>query len=472
MSSPTRRIRIRRASLLAALAYAGAALAVLAPALVNGFPLLMKDSWRFLNEATGEYHWITSQFYGHFLRIFFGSSLWLVAAVQALLALYVLDTFFRRVCGASGIPAALAIAALALTSTLALFASTVMTDVLFGLGVVAMAVLVLGERSRLSDAGMAAVVALAAVAHPAALATLAALGGALNALALGLRFRGRERASRAAVGPLAGGIAVALVAVAINNALIWGKARPNPHGAVPVFAYLLAKGDLDALLEGCTQWRVCSSRGPPPADARAFFTWYLHSPQSPLHTGLGGPQAYADEAAEIVFAYVTRHPIAYMRRVAATAWDQLFMVSVARHTRIMTRHFRDDHPVRLNALYPGDGSRLSASRQFNHAFRPRAYQALFTGVAWLGVVAALAGAAAGLAARVRGAAGWPPRRQRIAMAGLLMVVVYGIHAFAIGASVLPVERYGARVQWLLALGFWMWAPECYRAVRARRGPGP
>ena len=176
----------------ARLAYAGAALALLAPALFNGFPLLMKDSWRFLHEATGDYHWITSQFYGHFLRIFLGSSLWLVVTFQALLALYVLDAFFRRVCGASGIQAALAITALALTSTLALFVGAVMTDILLGLGVIAMAVLVLGERSRFTDATMAAVVAFAAVAHPAALILLALLGGALIAIQIG-RASCRER---------------------------------------------------------------------------------------------------------------------------------------------------------------------------------------------------------------------------------------------------------------------------------------
>ena len=209
----------------ARLAYAGAALALLAPALFNGFPLLMKDSWRFLHEATGDYHWITSQFYGHFLRIFLGSSLWLVVTVQALLALYVLDAFFRRVCGASGIPAALAITALALTSTLALFVGAVMTDILLGLGVVAMAVLVLGERSRFTDATMAAVVAFAAVAAAAALILLALLGGALIAILFGLRVSGRDPATRAATWPLAAGIAVAVAAVVINNAMIWGKPR-------------------------------------------------------------------------------------------------------------------------------------------------------------------------------------------------------------------------------------------------------
>ena len=456
----------------ARLAYAGAALALLAPALYNGFPLLMKDSWRFLHEATGDYHWITSQFYGHFLRIFLGSSLWLVVTVQALLALYVLDAFFRRVCGASQIQAALAITALALTSSLALFVGAVMTDILLGLGVVAMAVLVLGERSRFSDATMAAVVAFAAAAHPAALALLALLGGALIAILFGLRVSGRDPARRTAAWPLAAGIAVAVAAVVINNAVIWGKPRPNPHSAIPVFAYLFLNGDLDAMLEGCTQWRVCTTPGQPQRAARTIFTWYLHSPQSPLHAKLGGPEAYVDEATEIVSEYVTHHPIAYARRVAATAWEQLFMVSFARHTRIMTRHFHDEHPYRLDALNPGDGPRLSASRQYKGEFRLNKYEKLFTLVAWFGVVAALGGAAAGLAVGAGGAAPWPPRRKRIALAALLMVAAYVIQAFVIGTSVYPVERYGARVQWLLALGFWMWAPELYRGVRMRRDPRP
>jgi hypothetical protein len=227
------------------------------------------------------------------------------------------------------------------------------------------------------------------------------------------------------------------------------------------------KGDLYAMLEGCTQWRVCSTRGQPQEAERDLFVWYVHYPESPLHTKLGGPEVYADEAKEIVFQYVTRHPIAYARRVAATAWEQLFTVSVARHTRIMTLHFNDEHPGRLDALHPGDGSRLSASRQFKGDLRLLKYETLFTLAAWLGVVAALGGAVAGLAAGTGGAADWPPRRKRIALAALLMVAAYVVHAFAMGTSVYPVERYGARVQWLLALGFWMWVPECYRGVRTR-----
>ena len=31
-----------------------------------------------------------------------------------------------------------------------------------------------------------------------------------------------------------------------------------------------------------------------------------------------------------------------------------------------------------------------------------------------------------------------------------------VHAFVIGTSHYPVERYGARVQWLLALALWAW----------------
>jgi len=69
--------------------------------------------------------------------------------------------------------------------------------------------------------------------------------------------------------------------------------------------------------------------------------------------------------------------------------------------------------------------------------------------------AALAGGAGWIRARRRGVR-WPAARSRVVAAALVLVVVYVAHAFSIGTSHYPVERYGARVQWLLALALWMW----------------
>jgi hypothetical protein len=225
---------------------------------------------------------------------------------------------------------------------------------------------------------------------------------------------------------------------------------------VSVFSYLFVSGDLDEMLEGCTGWKVCGVRERPQRAETGPFTWYLHSDKSPLHVTLGGPVAYVDEASEIVVHYLTHHPVAYARRVLSTGWQQLFQVSGARHTRMMSRRFREDDPDRLAARFPGDGARLAASRQYRKALHLREIEPLFTAVAWLGVLAALAGAAGWIAARRRGV-GWPAARSRVAAAALALVVVYVVHAFSIGTSHYPVERYGARVQWLLALALWMWA---------------
>lgn len=441
--------------------------ALLALALFNRFPLLMVDSWRYMDEAAGTPYWISSQFYGYFLRPFLGSSLWLVVLVQALLSLYVLHAFFRRVCGAGVRSAAVWVALLALTSSLGLFASAVMTDLWFGLGVVAASVLAFGARARATDAAMALVVAFAAVAHPAAFVLLLGVGGAGIVLVFAVRVFGRRPfAEGSAPGLLAAALSVAVVALVINNAVVWGKPRPNAYSMVSVFSYLFVSGDLDEMLEGCTEWKICSARGRPDRAETGPFTWYMHSERSPLHVQLGGPEAYVDEATEIVVQYLTHHPIAYARRVAATGWQQLFQVSGARHTRMMTRRFRKEHPDLLDARFPGDGPRLAASRQYRKELHLREIEPLFTVVAWLGVAAAVAGGLAWLRARRRGIR-WPAPRTRVAVSALGMVAVFGIHAFSIGTSHYPVERYGARVQWLVALAFWMWVSRLFVEMRDR-----
>ena len=133
---------------------------------------------------------------------------------------------------------------------------------------------------------------------------------------------------------------------------------------------------------------------------------------------------------------------------------------------VMTRRFRKEHPDLLDARFPGDGPRLAASRQYRKELHLREIEPLFTAVAWLGVAAAVSGGLAWLRARRRGRA-WPPARSRVAVAALGMVAVFGIHAFSIGTSHYPVERYGARVQWLVALAFWMWATRLWVEMRGR-----
>jgi hypothetical protein len=140
----------------------------------------------------------------------------------------------------------------------------------------------------------------------------------------------------------------------------------------------------------------------------------------------------------------------------ATGWEQLFQVSGARHTRMMTRRFREDHPDLLDTRFPGDGPRLAASRQYRKDLHLREIEPLFTGVAWI-------------AARRRGLR-WSAARNRVVAAALGMVAVYGIHALSIGTSHYPVERYGARVQWLVAFPFWMWGLRLYVEMR-QRSPG-
>jgi hypothetical protein len=449
---------------LPACLYAVATAALLLPAFVNRFPLVMGDTWRYLAEAGGSYSWVSSQFYGYFLGLFSGSSLWLVVLVQALLVLFVTDAFFRRICGAGPVQSPVLITLLALTTPVSLFSSLVMTDVMYGVGLVAATVLILGRPSRASDVILAAIVAFAAAAHPAALVQLIlVLLGLAAAFLLSFRRRRWHGIGRRAV--LAGAIAAALVALVVSNAVVWGNASPNPHSSVVAFAYLLSHGDLEDELAGCSDWEVCDV-GDRPETGIGSFNLFLFQPGSILWTDLGGPTAYAPEATEIVLTHVVTDPIGYARRVTSSAARQIFLVRADEHLDWMMARLERGHSELLSAYSHSDVDRFEAGDQFARRLDLRAQSDLGVLVGWLGAVAAIAGGVGWVLAAVR-RWNWPASRRRVAAGALLLLGMYVLHSFVIGASTYPAPRYGGRVLWLLGLGFWGWAVEAWRFVQVR-----
>ena len=474
-----RSTHLRRSPFAVALGLYGlAALALLLPALLNGFPLVMGDTWRYVREADGNYSWASSHFYSYVLRLLSGTSLWLVVALQAGAALYVVSTFFRRVLGAPHPHAAAATALVALTGSLAFFASLVMTDVVLGLGLVAAATLILAERPRPSDLPLLLVVAFATAAHPVALAlfsllTLAALAGIVVA-----RVRHRGWARLAPVALLATGVAAGAVALTISNAIVWGKPTPNPHSSVATFAYLYYHGDLEPQLTECERWDVCAlprtaPRQPDRPTLFPFatrdvseFNWFLFDDDtSVLWRELGGPTEFAGTARAIVVDHVTHDPAGYAARVSSSAWDQLFDVRGLDHLEWMTRFLGERHSALLATLNADDPPRFESGRQFRKTLDLGWASDVAAAFALLGAVAA-AGATAFGAARL--AARRPPLPAALSTsvaASALLLALYVAHAFVVGTSAYPTPRYGGRVSWLLVLALWALA---YGALALRR----
>ncbi len=462
--SGPRTARLRGQALAASL-YALAAAALLLPALLNGFPLAMGDTWRYVREAGGEYSWASSQFYGYLLQLFAGSSLWLVVLAQAVATVYVVGAFFRRVLHAPHVAAAVGVALLALTSSVSLFASLVMTDLLLGLGLVALVTLLVGTRSRTSDVVLLVVVAFATAAHPVAFVLFTVLAlGALVAVALGRARTGRWR-GRSRVGLVAGGVAAGAVALTISNGIVWGKPTPNPHSAVATFAYLYVNGDLDRQLERCERWDVCVLANPasrslgraPRFDFGSeelgeYNGFLFDNERSVLWTELGGPTAFADTARAIVIDHVTTEPGSYAARVASTAGEQLFQVRALSHLEWMTRYLGERHSVSLAAYNPSDPPRFEAGKQFQKTLDLRWMSDTAGAFALAGAVAAASAAAFSVGRMISRRPPPDAPLDRAIVASVLLLACYVAHAVVVATSVFPTPRYGGRVAWLLVLG--------------------
>lgn|GEM_PF-2838061 len=441
------------ARLIGFASYPVAVVALLWPALINGFPLLMGDSFRYLREAGGDYQWVSSQFYGYLLRIFSGTSLWVAVVVQAVAAVAVVATFLRRVAGLPHPVAALATTLLAVTSSLPLFAGLVMTDIWFGLGLIAATVLLVAERSLLSDIAMMVVVAFTAAAHPAALPLLGVLLVVAVTIVVWRRLRAAAWEDAGGVGLLAVGVGVAVVALMVNNQAVWGKLSPNPHSSVVAFVYLLGHGDLEDELAGCTEWEMCRIAERPRGGIRGF-NRLLFDREGFLYTELGGPEVFAPEATEIVLTHITSDPTTYLARVAGTGFAQLSRVKAFPHVRALMNRM---HPGRIDeiaAFNPGDGPRFAASRVYRRTLDLGPHEVVGMVVGWLGAAATVAGAIVGLVRKRRGSPPWPRHLGRTVAGAAVLGGLYVLHGFVVGTTAYSVGRYGGRVLWLLALVFW------------------
>lgn len=452
------------------IAYVIATISLLYPAIVNGFPLVMGDTWRYVGEAGGNYSWVSSQYYGYFLRAFSGSSLWLVVVTQALLVVYVIDAFLRRVARASPLQSATIIVLVAVSTPAALFTSLIMTDVLFGVGLIATGVLLLGDTSTGTSVAMSMIVAFTVVAHPAALPllVLAAATGWLGVAIRRIRTGNWGGADR--IGVLSAAIVVAVIGLTVNNAVVWGRATPSAYTPTVAFAYLLTHGDLDDELAECDRWRYCGVSENPQAGIIEF-NRFLFEKRSPLWTELGGPQEYVDEAQAIVLEHITSDPLSYASRVLSSGAEQLWNTRASEHVVWMMERLNEGHLELLSGYSIDDVERFAASRQYQKTLDLGVSSIAGIVLGWLGAIAALAGGAGWMWARAMSRP-WPERRSRVALGALLLLGFYVSHAFVIATTTYPVARYGGRVLWILGLGFWIWALEGLRSMGWLRTQSP
>lgn len=448
-----RHIRVSRVGVV--VGYAGCVVALVWPALLNGYPILMADSWRYLGEAAGSYSWISSQFYGYFLKAFAGLSLWLAVLTQSVVAVFVVATFLRRVCRSSHVRTLVTLGLLALTSSVSLLVGVVMTDIWFGVGTLAAITLMIGNLAgKWIRVALTAVVAFAAAAHPAALPFMALMVAGYGAYVLVIRARRSRWHGLSRLAVLVIGMGAAVVLLMVNNKVLWGNASPNPHSAVVAFAYLWGHGDLDDELANCGEWKICTIALEPTPGIKAF-NRFLRSRDSVLYSELGGPVEFAREAQSIVLRHIVTDPWAYIQRILATATEQVIYVNSWGHVKFMMSRLQEGHIERVDSYSARDADAFASSRQYRHELRLEGYSILTVVFGFLGALASVVLGAAWILGRVfkkdwsTGAGSW------CAGVAAILLGCYVAHAVVIGMATYAAPRYGARVLWLLVLALWV-----------------
>ena len=428
---------------------------LLLPAIKNGFPLVMGDTFRYLHEAEGQYSWVTSQFYGHFLSLFQGTSLWLVVLVQAIILTYVLRTLIKYFFGWGNIRTTLFVVALSLSSTAGFFASLIMTDVMFGTALVAAGVLVTREVSRPDALGLASVVAFGGMVHPAAMPALALIA-VVSFVVINVRARSTnaEVSHRSAMA-IGAALVVTLFGLSINNAVIWDKASPNAHSSVVMFAYLLTHGDLTDELDSCDELAVCSVAFEFGPGINGFNT-LLFAPRSPIALELGGAHEFAEDAQVIALRHIREDPAEYFERIRMSGTAQLTMVRADSHVAWMAPRLADHHVESVARFSTNDAHRFETSLEYANELDLRLSSWLSAFMAAVGGLVALLGMTGLLLIRGFRIPSADPRRIKLAMLSSGTLLAYVGHAYLVATTTYPAERYGGRVSWLLVMGLWIW----------------
>ncbi len=409
-----------------------AALLMLWPALLNGYPLVFADTGTYLSQAIDLYlGWDRPVFYSLLLRsLHMTLTSWPVIVAQAGLVAWLLRLLMRCV-----LPSVSAwwlvpfTAALCACSALPWFVSQLMPDIFAPILVIVLLLLLVfpnrmrsAERHVLSGIGVLAIVVH--TSHlPLALALLVTLGL--------LRWWGgtlhRVELARAVAIPCVG--AMLLVAV---NLVGHHRASVAPFGNIFLLARVIYDGPgREALHRFCPSaaWRLCPYVDALPTDSDHF----LWDKSSPLYRA-GGPKAVSAEADAIIGAALRIAPLREARAVAANTVEQLTRFATGDGLQPWNPTVR---PVIARSFPGAELAAYDRARQTRGELTvPPALQAVHR----IAAIAALLGLLLVLA--VRG------RRDALtaATAGLLLALL--VNAAVTGGLSAPHDRYQARLVWL------------------------
>lgn len=431
-------------------------LALLAPALWNGFPLIFPDTGGYLTRPIeGVLAMGRSALYGWFLYLNMPLAFWPVIVAQAAATAWIV-VLTLRCHGLGGRPwLALGVTvALSLLTALPWFAAQLMPDILFPLAILAVHLLVFrtDELNIAERCGLGAIIAVAIASHMAALALCLGVLASLWLLSfikpLGLpQLRLREAAIA-----ILGGVALCLA----SNAAITGAARFTPGGTSFLFGRLIEYGVAQRYLnEHCPDpaLRLCTYVRHMPISADDW----LWANDTPFYK-LGGVEGFEPEERHIIVETLKLYPMMHLKTALIATLDQL--------TSFATEISIDDNDPTFDAIRDYAPQLLpayQAARQQAQRFDIGPLNLIHVPLAAL----AIASLMVALAAR---------RRLKIApeFAALCVVVLVTliVNAAICGVFSHPVDRYQSRVVMLAPLALMLLIAHRHRREHPRLEADP
>jgi hypothetical protein len=305
----------------------GAALLLLWPAALNGYPLVFSDTGTYLSQMI-ERHlgWDRPIFYSlAILPLHATLTTWPVVAVQALVSVLVLSLALR--CFVGNARALLVVVVLlSVLTPLPWVTAELMPDFGTALLAIVLAILVITpERLHRYETAVIVLLAAGLIATHQSNVPLAVL---LLAVLLPLRrhLGAGTRLTWQGIGLVCAGPALAVLALVGVNLVGHGRASLSPYGNIFLLARSIDDGPArNALRRHCPQsgWRLCIMA----ADAKPMTAdEFLWRQDSPLYRA-GGPKLVSAEANAILAAAVREEPWATLRAAARNWGLQLGMAA-------------------------------------------------------------------------------------------------------------------------------------------------
>ena len=430
-------------------------LALLGPALWNGFPLIFADTGGYLlRPFDGTLELGRSALYGAFLAAAIPLEFWPSVLIQAALAVWIITLTLRTHLGdVRPATAVLVVLALAGLTSLPWTAGQLMPDVFVPLAALTLHLLAFrpAQLKAAEIAGLCVVTAFAIASHMSILGMGLAL---LLAYAVMVPLAARSALPRPRLAlptaALCAGIGLALT----SNAIIGGQLAFTPGGANFLFGRLVQDGLVSRYLDRvCPDptLRLCAYRNELPLPAVDWMWWS----DSPLQK-LGSWKEFTPEAERIIVGTLRTDPGTHIVTAVGDTWQQL----VTLDTGDGVNPDNNQHAVWvLSEHAPGAMARFKAAAQQRDLFD-------FTAINRVQVPLALLATAAMPIIVLR------LRRRRPAVAALALSALAALLANAAICGIFsnPDARYQSRLAPIAPLAALVALLDLRRSRRSRQQP--